>query len=175
MTRYIGHADAVAALTRELPPVTLLLGPPSVGKWTLTHHLADVHGVAMVDRAIYPDGLSVEAARAIISFVSRAPFGPFKVVTARLDHSSDAAFNALLKTLEEPPPTARFLLTHSCSLTGRSHLPPTVVSRGHRHFLGLLSPDELRDVLIGTGMSPTAATKAAALGRGQVSAALRAG
>src|ERR1044072_1522162 len=172
MTRYIGHADAVAALRRELPPVTLLIGPPSVGKWTLTHHLADHHQVGMVDRAIYPDGLNADAARSLISFSGRPPCGPSKLVPARLDHSSDAALNALLKTLEEPPPTARFLLTHSCTLTGRSSVPPTVVSRAHRYFLGLLSNEEVRDVLIGTGMSATAATKAAALGRGQVAAAL---
>ncbi len=174
MSRIIGHTDTVSALERELPPVTLLTGPPSVGKWTLAQHLANHHRVGQVDRANFPDGLTADAARAVISFVSRAPFGPFKLVLARLDGTSDAALNALLKTLEEPPATARFLLTSNVSSTGRSFLPPTVISRTHRFRLGLLSTGEVADVLATTGMSPTAAAKAAPWGRGQIQPAITA-
>lgn len=172
---YIGHLSAVAALRRELPPVGLLIGPPSVGKWTLTRHVAEHHRVGQVDHATYPDGITADAARSIITFVSTAPFGALKLVTARLDNTTDAAYNVLLKTLEEPPPTARFLLTYSGSITGRlTTLPATVASRARVYRLGLLTTDEVRDILIQTGMSPSAATRAAALGRGQVRAAQQA-
>lgn len=165
---YIGHREVVGLLERGLPPVTLLLGPASVGKWTLTHHLADHHGVALVDRVIVADGLRVDTVRSIRKFVGSRPFGPFKLAQIRLDGSTEPALNALLKTLEEPPATVRFLLT--CS----TRTLPTIMSRAQIFRLGLLTTEELRAVLIAEGLSPTAATRAAALGRGQVATALAA-
>jgi DNA polymerase III delta prime subunit len=159
---FIGHADAVHALRRGLPPVTLFTGPRSVGKWTLTHHLADHHLIPMCDRMVYPDGLTMDNVRAVIAFVARAPFGAIKLVQARLDGTSGAALTALLKTLEEPPQTARFLLTAT------DWIPPTIVSRAHVYRLGLLATDEVRQILIAQGVAPSAASRAAAAGRGQV-------
>lgn len=164
----IGHHEVTQILERELPAVTLLHGPPSIGKWTLTHHLATYHQVPMADHAIYPDGLHIDAVRAIKSFVATAPFGPYKLIQARLDGSTEPALNALLKTLEEPPPTVRFLLTSS------SPTLDTVTSRCTVFRLGLLDEDELRQILIQQGLSPAGATAAAALGRGQVKPALAA-
>lgn len=166
MTVY-GH-DAVAAMLREhLPQVALLLGPSSIGKRTLAEHLADFHRIPDSDRFITPNPLSIAAARGVISFVGTRPFGAFKLVIGRLDDASRPALNALLKTLEEPPPSARFLLT--CT---RPTLP-TVMSRCHVYRLGLLTTDQVAAVLVQRGMSPDAAGKAAAVSRGQVSNALR--
>lgn len=162
----VGHRHQVEALQRRLPPVALLAGPPSVGKWTLTQHLATYHGIGMADRFTAPDGLTVDAVRAILAFVATRPFGTYKLITARLDGSTDAALNALLKTLEEPPPTARFLLTAS-----RPTLL-TVTSRAQHYGFGLLTVDELVTILTGLGVPRAAAGRAAALGRGQVRAAL---
>lgn len=163
-----GHREVTAILERELPPVALLAGPPSVGKWTLAQHLADHHRVAMVDRSLWPDGLVIDGARTIKKFVATAPMGTLKLVMARLDGSTVPALNALLKTLEEPPPRARFILT-ACAPT-----LPTIVSRAQVLRLGLLHDEELVDVLCAQGMSATAARKAAPLGRGQVKQALQA-
>ncbi len=165
---FVGHAAARQALERELPPVALLTGPPSVGKWTLTQHLGAHHQVAMADWSPHPDGLSVDGARALTRFLTNAPFGALKLATIGLDGCTSAALNALLKTLEEPPPYVRFLLTASGPVL------PTVASRAQIFRLGLLSTDELARILVSGGMSPAAAAKAATLGRGQVDAALRA-
>src|SRR5499426_1717406 len=53
------------------------------------------------------------------------------------------AFNALLKTLEEPPPHARFLLAS----TELHKIPPTIVSRCQRFQFRALSEPEITDQL----------------------------
>lgn len=164
---YHGHHKTVTALEAELPPVTLLLGPPSVGKWTLTEHLAEHHRVLTVDRSAHRDGLTADAARTVRTFCQRAPFGPLKLVTARLDRSSPAALGVLLKILEEPPAPVRFLLTAD-TWTGGSPLPGTITSRAVCHRLGLLADHQVTSILIEGGMNTLAAHKAAPLGAGQV-------
>ena len=158
----IGHERVRAALAASLAPVVLLRGPESVGKWTLANHLAQVHRVAETDLMRCPARLDVDTVRAVLAFVATAPFGAFKLVLIELDGASEAALGALLKTLEEPPGTARFVLTST------GPVPATIVSRASVYELGLLSRDELRAVLTGTGMNPAAVDRAAQGGRGQV-------
>jgi hypothetical protein len=126
------------------------------------------HGVLPADTRKL-EKLSVDEARDLVRFAGIAPFGKTKLVVARLDGASEAALNALLKLLEEPPPTIKFILL--------SVWPPldTITSRCHVYRLGLLRRDELFDVLVHRmGMAPAAADTAAGLGRGQVQAALTA-
>ncbi len=165
MTPLRGHARTFAQLCAQLPPVALITGPASVGKWTMVQHLAEHHRVAIVDRSIHPDGLVADAARAIIGFVARVPMGTVKLVAVRLDGSSPAALNALLKTLEEPPGPARFLLTASGPVL------PTITSRAVHHQVGLLTDAEVAQVLVDHGMPEAAARAAAAHGRGRVAPA----
>lgn len=165
MNTFLGHHHAVSLLSRELPPVALLLGPPSIGKWTLIGHLADHHGIAPADRYLVPDGITAQSARDLTNFASRASYGAVRLIAARLDGSSLVALTALLKTLEEPPPTARFILTSS----GR--VPPTIASRAHIYRLGALSEDDLRTVLVREGLTANLATRLAA-GGGSVKPAL---
>jgi len=164
---YHGHHHVVTALEAGLPPVALLLGPPSVGKWTLTEHLAEHHRVLSVDRSAHPDGLSADAARNVKAFAWRAPLGRLKLVTARLDRTSPAALGVLLKTLEEPPSQTRFLLTAD-TWTSQPKLPGTITSRAVCYHLGLLADYQVTAILIESGMNTLAAHKAAALGAGQV-------
>ena len=166
----IGHQQARTALERHLPPATLLRGPASIGKWTLTHHLAAHHQVAMADRLLYPDGLNIDAVRRITTFAATAGFGQFKLVTARLDTITPAAAAALLKLLEEPPGAAtRFLFTTATTT------PDTLASRCAHYPLARLTPAELADVLTTCyGYPPPAAHRAAATGTGQVRPALAA-
>jgi replication-associated recombination protein RarA len=158
----IGHTATRTILERELPTAVLLCGPPSVGKWTLATHLADHHEVHPVDRWLVPGGLSVDTVRLISSYAARAPFGRFKLIQARLDSSSTQALNALLKTLEEPPPRVRFLLVK----TGTAL--PTVASRCEVYELGALSRAELQAIYQQQGYSTVKAQKAAVYARGQV-------
>lgn len=158
----IGHDAARRYLESHLPPATLLQGPPSVGKWTLAQHLADHHRVAKIDRWMIEFGFTIDTVRLITSYVARSPYGKFKLVVARLDDSSKPALNALLKTLEEPPPRVRFiLLSHGKPL-------PTVASRCTIFQLGLLSEDELGTVYKQQGLPTIKADRAARFARGQV-------
>lgn len=164
----IGHQVARAYLEHTLPTATLLLGPASIGKWTLVGHLARHHQVQPVDQWESPNGLTIDAVRQIAAYAARAPQGPFKLVTARLDGSSKQALNALLKTLEEPPPQVKFLLVST------DRPLPTVVSRCIVFELGYLQPAELELIYLTRGYPGAKAKSAAAFARGQVSRGYRA-
>lgn len=163
----IGHAAVRRALESDLPPVTLLLGPASIGKRTLTEHLRRHHQVHAVDAYRLVDPLCIAGVRDVIRFVGTRPQGDFKLVTGRLDGASTSALNAALKVLEEPPDTARFLLT--CT---RNTLP-TVMSRCQVFRMGFLLAGQVRDILIEHGIAAPIATKVAVRNFGQVAPALR--
>lgn len=158
----IGHTMARAYLERELPPSVLLYGPPSIGKWTLANHLADHHQVHALDRWLVEHNLTVSTARLITTFATRAPQGQFKLIIARLDDATRAGLNAMLKTLEEPTPTVKFIFT--------AHGKPlaTIASRCTVFELGTLSPPELEHLYRSRGMPGTKARRAAVFARGSV-------
>lgn len=158
----IGHVPARTYLEANLPTATLLYGPPSIGKWTLAVHLADHYRIHALDRWFVEHGLSVETSRLITHFAARAPQSTFKFVVARLDDASKPALNALLKTLEEPPPRVRFLFT--CSQKPLA----TVLSRCMPFELGSLTEAELVDVYRSQGYGDARARRAAAFARGSV-------
>lgn len=71
---------------------------------------------------------------------------------------STSAFNALLKSLEEPPPHTIFMM----ATTDPQKIPETVLSRVQRHDLRSITPDVIQDTLAriaqkeGIGVSPEA-------------------
>ncbi len=165
----VGHDKTLAVLERDLPPVTLLIGPHSVGKWTMARHLVTHHHIHPADALFVESGLTIDGVRTVIALAHRAPVGAYKVVVSRLDTAvSINALSGLLKVLEEPPATCRFILTS----------PPeplsTIRSRATVFRLGALTPDELRTVLIGQGVAHTLAGKVATRGGGVKEAMLKA-
>ena len=102
-----------------------------------------------VDAGCFPDLLEVDAAsrtrvedtRALLDKVVYAPSrGRFRVYLIDEVHMlSDHSFNALLKTLEEPPGHVRFLL----ATTEPRKLPATVLSRCLQFHLRHLRPAEI--------------------------------
>jgi replication-associated recombination protein RarA len=157
-----GHERVRQALEESVPPVVLLRGPASVGKWTLAQYLAQHHGVLPVDLRSVAQ-LTAEAARDLRRFSSTAPFGVRKMVVLRLDGASEQALNALLKLLEEPPPVVSFVLVSSVRTLD------TIASRAQVHPVGLLSRSEVEQVLVHrVGMSQDAARDLSAYSRGQV-------
>ena len=168
MTHYYGHQKQLEQLRDGLPPVTLLRGPQSVGKWSLGLYLHEVLKLSSNDLRAVPR-LSVEDARELQRFASTGPWGRHKLALVRLDGASEAALNALLKTLEEPPPTISFILVAS------EPTLPTVASRSVVVNMGLLSETEVERILIDKlGLSEEQARRAARCSQGQVKTALAA-
>lgn len=114
---------SIEQLERELPPATLLLGPQlETLVYDAVQAVRRCHAVTRAD-LIVRRHVSAADARGIVQFAQMAPFGPLKVVIAVLDGATAQAQNILLKVLEEPPPTCRFIL----AATARPL--PTIVSR----------------------------------------------
>ena len=151
----VGQAHVVqalsSALTRgRLHHAYLLTGTRGVGKTTIARILAKSlnceQGVTSqpcgvcsacteIDAGRFVDLLEVDAAsrtkvdqtRELLENVPYAPVrGRYKVYLIDEVHMfSESSFNALLKTLEEPPPHVKFLL----ATTDPQKVPVTVLSR----------------------------------------------
>lgn len=161
-----GHRTVVENLVAHLPPVALLLGPEHVGKKTVARHIQITHTSSPLDR-LWVSKLTAETASTIIRYTSYAPgVSPYRIVVACIDGASPGALNSLLKLLEEPPPTARFILVAS-----RAPLP-TIRSRSQVYPCGLLSDAEVEQALVAHGLDPVLAARQAPLGCGQVRPAI---
>ncbi|WP_291985930.1 DNA polymerase III subunit delta' [Luteitalea sp.] len=186
-----------AVVARSVPQSLLFDGPDGVGKRTTALALASafncqqpaVDGDACgacssckrIARAQHPDivlltpnekgTITVEMAREVIGQASYRPFEARRrvVIVDEADSLQPAAQNALLKTLEEPPPSSMFVL-----VTARpDSLLETVRSRCPRVRFGRLGPSDLAEVLVRhCGVKAAEATGLAAMGDGSVARAL---
>ena len=166
----VGQAHVLRALvnalaTGRLHHAYLFTGTRGVGKTSLARVLAKAlnceQGVGSepcgvcaacteIDEGRFIDLIEVDAAsrtgvdatRELLENVQYAPTrGRFKVYLIDEVHMfSTHSFNALLKTLEEPPPHVKFLL----ATTDPKKLPVTVLSRCLQFNLSRLSSDQLR-------------------------------
>ena len=95
---------------------------------------------------VVPDGnqIKIDQIRELKEFVSLKPVGDYKIVIIdRAGKMNVQAQNALLKTLEEPPPGTVFILIAG----GRGELLPTIVSRCQVLEFKPLKPFEVEEVL----------------------------
>jgi DNA polymerase-3 subunit delta' len=134
-----------------------------------------------IARGIHPDVLLVEPGdtgsikiEQVRDVVDRAGYRPFEgrrrvVIINEADAMVEAAQNALLKTLEEPPSASVFILVSSIP----DALLPTVLSRCPRLRFGGLTPVEVAEVLIRDhGYAEPLARTAAANADGSIAQAL---
>lgn len=150
--------DAVVEQARE-HPVVLLTGPRGIGKRTCAEYLVHTSGAVLAERVIEPR-LDMQAARRIIERCRTSPIQGIRAVALNVEAVSPNAANALLKTLEEPPPNTSFYLHAS------SHVPATITSRALTLHHGTLTDDQVYEVCRLHGMEDEQAAVAAHLAKG---------
>lgn len=169
----VGQEHVLTALTNALDSerlhhAYLFAGTRGVGKTTIARVLAkalncetgitsapcgECSACREIDEGRFVDLIEVDAAsktkvddtRDLLDNVQYAPArGRFKVYLIDEVHMlSKSSFNALLKTLEEPPPHVKFLL----ATTDPQKLPVTVLSRCLQFNLKRLTPALIRERL----------------------------
>ena len=191
----VGHAEAVATLREAVASgrVThawLFTGPPGIGKL----YVARVFAAALncpaggdgscavcrrVLRGVHPDvhlvvpegdNLLVVDVRAVReeASLSRHEGRVAVFILDEADRLTDAAANALLKVLEEPPPEVVFVLVARSA----DALAGTVPSRARTLAFASLDPAELAGTLgAELGVEPAQAAWAAAAGHGRLARA----
>lgn len=170
----VGQSHVVKALThaldaKRLHHAYLLTGTRGTGKTTLARIIAKAlnceQGIGsqpcgvcsactQIDGGRFVDYIEIDAASnrgvgEIQQLLEQAQFAPtagrFKVYVIDEVHMlSNHAFNAMLKTLEEPPPDVKFLL----ATTDPQKIPVTVLSRCLQFNLKNVPPDTLASHLV---------------------------
>ena len=167
--RHITDTLRRAVLSDRVAHAYIFTGPRGVGKTSTARilakalnterdesgdPLADTPAAIAIDEGRYMDLIEIDAAsnrgiddiRALRDRVLLRPtVGKFKVYIIDEVHMlTDAAFNALLKTLEEPPPQVVMIL----ATTDIHRVPPTIISRCQRFDFRRLSADDVIGRLI---------------------------
>jgi DNA polymerase-3 subunit gamma/tau len=163
--KHVTHTLQNALATGRIAHAYLFSGPRGTGKTSMARILAKATNCSAEDVAARPcnqcarcksvndgnylDLIEIDAAsntsvEDVRDLRERVPFAPgdgrYKVYIIDEVHMlSTAAFNALLKTLEEPPAHAIFIL----ATTEAHKIPATVVSRCQRHEFRRLGVEEI--------------------------------
>src|SRR3989304_1115614 len=153
----VGQAHVLQALTNALDHnrlhhACLFTGTRGVGK-TTPAPLGFCPACTSIDEGLFIDLIEVDAAsrakvdetRDLMDNVQYAPsVGRYKVYLIDEVHMfSNHSFNALLKTLEEPPPHVKILLV----TTEAKKIPVTILSRCLQFNLKLLSVEQIEQQL----------------------------
>lgn len=154
LSEIIGQSHVTTILSRALEQgriahAYLLTGPRGVGKTSIARILAhEINQLPYDDDRTHLDIIEIDAAsnngvedvRDLREKVQIAPVSAAKKVYIidEVHMLSKAAFNALLKTLEEPPEHVVFIL----ATTDVDKLPATIISRTQRYGLRAISPGD---------------------------------
>jgi DNA polymerase-3 subunit delta' len=187
----LGHEAIVGRLRAAhdeggLGHALLLTGPTGVGKTTVALHVADLilgGGSWPGGLAAHPDlwledsdaerigidrvrsGAPADAGPSLQDLMSRRTYagGARVAVMARADRLTEQAADALLKTLEEPPPRTVIIL---CAANPEA-LPATIVSRSQQVHLGTVDAGRVAGWLASQGVAGPLSRLAAALSGGR--------
>src|SRR6201998_1187862 len=169
-----GSGRSVAALCFAAALQCTSDGEPGCGSCrACTTTMAGTHADV---RRVIPEGLSigVDEMRAIVQIASRRPTTGHRqiVLIEDADRLTEGAANALLKVVEEPPPSTVFLLC--APSVDPEDIALTLRSRCRHIALVTPSPDAIAQVLIGGDDLPAeTATWAASVSGGHVGRARR--
>lgn len=150
----VGQSHVTDILSRSLAQgkiahAYLLTGPRGVGKTSIARILAhEINQLPYEDDTTHLDIIEIDAAsnngvedvRELREKVQIAPVSASKkiYIIDEVHMLSKAAFNALLKTLEEPPEHAVFIL----ATTDADKLPATIISRTQPFHFRAISPHD---------------------------------
>src|SRR6201991_647723 len=169
-----GSGRSVAALCFAAALQCTSEGVPGCGECrSCTTTMAGTHGGV---RRVIPEGLSigVDDMRAIVQVASRRPStGRWQIVLVEdADWLTEGAANALLKVVEEPPPSTVFLLC--APSVDPEDIAITLRSRCRHIALVTPPPDAIAQVLIDSdGLTADTASWAASVSGGHVGRARR--
>ncbi len=155
----VGQAQVTEVLRRSLKQgkvahAYLLTGPRGVGKTSIARILAhEINQLPYSDESTHLDIIEIDAAsnngvddvRDLRDKVQLAPVSADKKVYIidEVHMLSKPAFNALLKTLEEPPSHVVFIL----ATTDLHKVPATIISRTQHFAFHSISPADLQQQL----------------------------
>lgn len=190
-----------AALSGQISHAYLLTGPSGIGKTTLAREFAallectgrapnspepcgECASCVKIARGVHPDValveppagkrfLDVDTIREMLHAANLSPSeGDYRVfILPEVERMLLPAVNALLKTLEEPPPQVVLMLTSA----EPEQLLPTLLSRCQLLALHPLAPDEIASALVERwGADTGTAQDFAALANGRLGWAVRA-
>lgn len=187
----IGHQRVLDLLGREgeaPAQAYLFVGAGGVGKATVARrfaatllcpeagrHVEDCDTCRRVGAGAHPDlvrvepsgrrSVGVDQAREIIAAAVRMPVEARRKIflVEEAGAMTPEAANALLKTLEEPPPSTIFLLVAE----SEDELPPTIASRCRTVHFGRVDEPELASALVASGVDPDRATVLARVAGGR--------
>jgi DNA polymerase-3 subunit gamma/tau len=155
LDEFAGQSQVSNVLVRSLAQgkiahAYLLTGPKGVGKTSIARIMAHhINKLPYDDEATHLDIIEIDAAsnngvedvRDLRDRVQIAPIAAAKkiYIIDEVHMLSKAAFNALLKTLEEPPAHVVFIL----ATTDLHKVPATIISRTQHFSLHAISPADL--------------------------------
>jgi DNA polymerase-3 subunit delta' len=169
----VGRARLASALAQAL----LCEQPPQPGEWCdVCRACRQVPGrgypdLHWVDRPGDKQGITIDQVRELQRQLALAPLaGRWRVaVLTEVDRASEGAVNALLKTLEEPAPRVRLLLTASDA----EEVAPTIASRCEVLALRIVPTEEIAAALEARGGTAVRAHDVAELADGRPELALQ--
>ena len=181
----IGHAQATELLSSEVDDPAqayLFVGPSNIGKATVARRFAAAMVGARDEGAIrravdgtHPDliliapegrtSITVDQARTVVADAVRSPLEADRKVFLLEEASllNDEAANALLKTIEEPIPSTRFVLVAE----SEEDLPPTIASRCRTVVFARVDEEQLVAGLLDRGVADDDARRAAKIAGGR--------
>ena len=166
--KHISQALIYALEKKEIHHAYLFTGTRGVGKTTIARIFAkslncekgissepcgECENCREIDAGTFPDLIEIDAAsrsqvESTRQFLNNVPYKPvkgrFKVYLIDEVHMfSDGSFNALLKTLEEPPEHIKFIL----ATTDPQKIPQTVISRCLQFQLKNMTESQIKEHL----------------------------